>query len=125
MGLFNVDCKVEHPTKPNKAEIVADLLVDTGSEFTWIDVAVLKRLGIEVRKTVQLRMANGQIITRPVGFAVLRVEQSLTVDEVIFARKGDLQLLGARSLEGLNLVVDPKNKRLVPGEPGIAASVRS
>ena len=103
MGLFNVDCKVEHPTKPNKAEVVADLLVDTGSEFTWIDEAVLKRLGIEVRKT----------------------DLSHTVDEDKFARKGDHPLRGARTLEGLKLVVDPKNKRLVPGEPGIAASTRS
>lgn len=34
-------------------------------------------------------------------------------DQVVFGEPGDLNLLGSRSLEGLNLVVDPVNKRLV------------
>ena len=48
-------------------------------------------------------MANGQLITRNIGFMVIRVNREFTVDEVVFAQKGDLELLGARSLEGLNL----------------------
>jgi predicted aspartyl protease len=44
-------------------------------------------------------------------------------DEVVFAEKGDLPLLGARSLEGLNLTVDPKRKKLVAAGPLLAASV--
>ncbi len=34
-------------------------------------------------------------------------------NEVVFAEKGDLLLLGARTLEGLNLVVDSTKKKLV------------
>jgi hypothetical protein len=30
-----------------------------------------------------------------------------------FAKKGDLLLLGSRTLEGLNLTVDPQRKKLV------------
>jgi hypothetical protein len=33
-------------------------------------------------------------------------DKFFTVDEVIFAEKGDLLLLGARTLEGLNLMID-------------------
>jgi hypothetical protein len=33
------------------------------------------------------------------------VDKAETLDEVIFAERGDLQLLGARALEGLNLLV--------------------
>jgi hypothetical protein len=66
-------------------------------------------------------MANGQIITRSVGYAVLKVEKSETVDEVVFAEKGDLQLLGARALEGLNLKVDARSKRLVAAGPIVVA----
>ena len=62
-------------------------------------------------------MANGQQITRSVGFAIVRVNQSFTVDEVVFAEKGDLLLLGARSLEGLNLTVDSRKKKLVGVRP--------
>lgn len=42
-------------------------------------------------------------------------------DEVVFARKGDLLLLDARTLEGLNLRVDAKRKKLVAGGPLTAA----
>ena len=73
-------------------------MVDTGAESTWIDAAVLESLGIERRKKdLQFQMANGQIITRSVGYAVLTVGRSETVDEVVFAERGDLQLLGARA----------------------------
>ena len=66
-------------------------------------------------------MANGQQITRSVGFAIVRVDKFFTVDEVVFAEKGDLLLLGARSLEGLNLAVDTQKKKLVAAGPLPAA----
>ena len=66
-------------------------------------------------------MANGQRITRSVGFAIVRVEKSFTVDEVVFAEKGDLLLLGARTLEGLSLAVDSRMKKLVAAGPLPAA----
>ena len=55
------------------------------------------------------------------GFAIVRVNRSFTIDEVVFAEKGDLLLLGARSLEGLNLTVDSRRKRLVAAGPVLAA----
>ena len=66
-------------------------------------------------------MANGQVVTRSVGFAILRVAGSFTIDEVVFAEPGDLVLLGARTLEGLNLAVDSTRKRLVAAGPLPAA----
>ena len=122
MGLFNVGCKIENPAEPQKTAIVPRLLVDTGSEFTWISEKVLERIGIERRKKdVQIQMANGQIITRSVGYVILHVNKSETTDEVVFAQKGDLLLLGCRALEGLNLQVDSRHKRLVAAGPIIAA----
>ncbi len=44
-----------------------------------------------------------------------------TTDEVVFAAKGDLLLLGARTLEGLNLRVDPLRKELIEAGPVPAA----
>ena len=66
-------------------------------------------------------MANGQRVTRSVGFAIVRISKAFTVDEVVFAEKGDLSLLGARSLEGLNLTVDSRRKKLVAAGPLLAA----
>ncbi|MBI4903578.1 MAG: retroviral-like aspartic protease family protein [Acidobacteria bacterium] len=75
-------------------------MVDTGAEPTWINATVLESIGIERRKKdLQFQLANGQIITRSVGYAILTVNKSETVDEVVFAEAGDLQLLGARALD--------------------------
>ena len=49
------------------------------------------------------------------------MDKAFTVDEVVFAEKGDLLLLGARSLEGLSLTVDPRRKKLVAARPLLAA----
>jgi predicted aspartyl protease len=99
------------------------MMVDTGAEATWIDSAVLAKIGIEPRKKdLQFQMANGSIITRSVGYAVLQVSESETVDEVVFAQQGDLQLLGARALEGLNLKVDSRRKILVAAGPIVVAA---
>ena len=62
-------------------------------------------------------MANGQQVTRSIGFAVIRLEKYFTIDEVVFGEKGDLILLGARTLEGLNLTVDSRQKKLVGAGP--------
>jgi len=98
------------------------MLVDTGSEYTWIPAATLEKLGIErEKKDVLFVMANGQKISRSVGFAIIRLDKYFTVDEVVFAEKGDLLLLGARTLEGLNLTVDSRRKKLVAAGPVLAA----
>src|ERR1039457_5768470 len=117
MGLFYVGCRVLNPVT-SKSTTVPRLMVDTGAESTWIDATVLQAIGIERRKQdLQFQLANGQIVSRSVGYAVLRVDKAETVDEVVFAERGDLQLLGARALGGLNLHADSRRKRLGAGGP--------
>jgi predicted aspartyl protease len=87
MGLFSIGCKIENHKDPRKSAVVPRILVDTGSEYTWIDGGVLERIGIEpVKKDLQIQMANGSIITRSVGFAIIRVGSALTTDEVVLAQ---------------------------------------
>lgn len=123
MGTFYTRCKVENIVDREKSAVVARLLVDTRGEYTWIPSPTLERIGIEPeKKDLAFVMANGQQVTRSVGFAIVRVDKYFTVDEVVFAQKGDLLLLGARTLEGLNLTVDPKRKKLVAAGPLTAAA---
>jgi predicted aspartyl protease len=105
-----------------KSVEVPKLLVDTGAEFTWIDAEVLRSIGVKrEKKDYRFVMANGQEITRAVGFAILQIGDAITIDEVIFGEPGDLRILGARSLEGMNLRVDARAKKLVAGGPILAA----
>ena len=125
MGTFRVDCRVENIVDRKKSADIAGILVDTGSEYTWVNGDVLTKIGIKrEKKDLQFVMANGTVITRNVGFAIVRVDDAFTVDEVVFAEDGDLLLLGARSLEGMSLSVDARRKKLVASGPLPAASAK-
>ncbi len=122
MGAFYVECEVVNVRHLSKAVTVRKLLVDTGSEFTWIPEPALRRAEIRVtKKDLGFVMANGQRVTRSVGYAIVRVGEYETVDEVVFAQPGDLALLGSRTLEGFGAHVDARGKRLVAAGPHLAA----
>ena len=122
MGTFYTRCKFENPVDRTRSVVVSKLLVDMGSELTWIPARTLEKVGIQrEKKDVAFVLANGQQVTRSVGFAIIRLDKAFTIDEVVFAEPGDLQLLGARTLEGLNLAVEPGRKRLVAAGPLPAA----
>ena len=123
MGTFYTKCKIENPTERTRSVVIPKLLVDTGSEFTWVPEKTLEKIGIRrEKKDVAFVLANGQEVTRSVGFAIIRLDKFFTIDEVVFAEEGDLVLLGARTLEGLNLTVEPTKRRLVAAGPLPAAS---
>jgi predicted aspartyl protease len=122
MGTFYVGALVENHTDRKRSARISKLLVDTGSEYTWIPETILDKIGIaREKKDVSFMMANGTIVTRSVGFAIIRVGRYFTIDEIVFGEKGDQSLLGARTLEGLNLVINSIEKKLVAAGPIPAA----
>lgn len=122
MGSFTIRCKVENIAARTKSAVIPRMPVDTGSEYTWVSAKTLEKLDVErKKKDVSFIMGNGQIVTRSIGFAIVRHDKFFTVDEVVFAEKGDLLLLGARTLEGLSLMVDSRKKKLVASGPILAA----
>ena len=123
MGGFYVDCTVENMVVRDRSALVSQLLVDKGSESTWLPEAVLRDLGVQIEKSnQQFVMANGEVITRDIGYAILRVDGFQTIDEIVFAQAGDLSLLGAHTLEGFSAVIDATRKQLVAAGPRPAAA---
>jgi len=122
MGIFYVDCTVANMAARDKSILIEQLIVDTGSEFTWLPEQVLLGIGVRVEKADQkFVMANGEVINRDIGYAIVRVNGFETVDEIVFARDDDLNLLGSRTLEGFGAVVDAAKKQLVAAGPHLAA----
>jgi predicted aspartyl protease len=118
MGTFHINCRLENHLERGKEVAAPRALVDTGSEYTWIPSATLEKIGIKrEKKDLVFQMANGQTITRSVGFAIIHIDGHFTTDEVVFAEPGDLTLLGARTLEGMSLAVDSRKKKLVASGP--------
>lgn len=123
MGAFYARCSIESPIHRTKRAAIAAILVDTGSEYTWVPAKTLERLAIaREKKDVSFVMANGLQIMRSVGFAIIRLDKFFAIDEVVFGEPGDLALLGARTLDGLNLRVDPQRKKLLAAGPVPAAA---
>lgn len=121
MGTFHVDVTVENPARPGARRTIQAVLVDTGAELSWIPAEVLEALGIERYATWRFRQADGTILERWTGPAFLHVAGKRATDDVVFGEPGDLILLGARSLEGLNFRVDSLTKQLVDAGPAPAA----
>jgi predicted aspartyl protease len=121
MGTFRVDVEVENPVRPGERRVLRSVLVDTGAELSWFPADVLESLGIERWKLSQFRQADGTVLARWTGAAFVHLAGTSTVDEVVFGAPGDLVILGSRSLEGLNLRIDPVRKQLVDAGPAPAA----
>jgi predicted aspartyl protease len=121
MGLFRTTFEVRNLDRRGPWKALADVLVDTGSEYTWVPRRVLEELGITAERKQGFVVADGRRIDRDIGYALVRAAGSEAPDLVVFAEEGDMSLLGAHSLEGLNLKIDPVSKELVPAGPVIAA----
>jgi predicted aspartyl protease len=121
VGLFRTTIEVQNLDRRGAPRSLPDTLVDTGSEYTWIPGNILEELGIMVERRQGFMVADGRRIDRSIGYALIRAGASEAPDLVVFAEPGDMSLLGAHSLEGMNLKIDPVRKQLVPAGPVIAA----
>ncbi len=123
MGIFYTKCIIENHINRKKSVRIPKILVDTGSEYTWVSSEMLNNISVtREKKDLVFIMANGQKITRGVGFAIIKIGECFTIDEVVFSEEGDMLLLGARTLEGLNLTVDSSRlRKLVAAGPLPAA----
>ncbi len=91
-----------------------DATVDTGSTYTCLPASLMRDLGIVADRRIRSELADGSIVEDPVGEARVRVEDVEITTIVIFTDEGAPALLGAYTLEGALLVVDPVHQRLAP-----------
>lgn len=122
MGTFRITVEIENPLRPGERRAIPGALVDTGAELSWLPEDVLEALGIERSQRRRFRQASGAVIERWVGLAWVHVAGKRCSDDVVFAESGDLTLLGARSLEGMNLMVHAATRQLLDAGPVDAAA---
>ena len=112
MGTFS------HPIEVIAADgsrsVTVDALVDTGSTYTCLPASLMRDLGIIPYRRIQSELADGSIVEDGIGEARVRVAGIELTTIVIFAGAGAPALLGAYTLEGALLVVDPVGQRLRP-----------
>lgn len=121
MGIFRTNLAVASLARPDVRREIADVMVDTGSECNWMPRSVLEELSIRPERTDRFQTADGRLLEREIGFAMLYAGGRSSPTIAVFAERDDLILLGAFGLGGLNLRVDLGRKELVPAGPVPAA----
>ncbi len=98
-----------------------EVLVDTGSELTWLPKDLLTSIGVKPLRKRNFTTARKRMVSRETGYAIVSAEGFETIDEVVFAEPGDMSLLGVRTLEGFGVMVDNIAHRFVATSTIVAA----
>ena len=97
-----------------------ELLVDTGSTYTWVSNVTLERLNVKAKTTRKFKTIDGRLLERKIGEVIMEYMNEKATRMVVFADKGDAEVLGVDALEGLGLEVDPITKQLKKAEALLA-----
>ena len=117
MGIFRTTLSLAALGTPDERHDLFDVMVDTGSEYNWMPAPLLMELGISPVRIDRFETADGRVLEREVGFAIIYAAERSTATIVVFAQEGDMVLLGAIGLEGMNLRVDLVRRELIPAGP--------
>ncbi len=113
MGITSVAVTMKK-THDAKASREVDFLVDSGAVYSVVSSTVLKALGCKPYRSRSFFLADGTKVTRQIGDAYFEYKGVGGAAPVIFGQKGDRNLLGATTLEALELVLDPFRGELRP-----------
>ena len=91
-----------------------DALVDTGASYSMFPRSMLERLGITKRFVLSFEQADGSVIDRDVGIAMLVINGTESYMRVIFGGDDAECLIGSNALQEFLLLVDSVAEELVP-----------
>ena len=112
MGTFSWPLRITRMDGRRSTDIEA--MVDTGATHTILPARLLRELGIEPLGSRRLLLADERRIDMDYGEARATVNGEDVTTLVVFGEDDAPALLGAYTLEGLALAVDPVEQRLVP-----------
>lgn len=112
MGVFEQKFEIGASSDGPFREINA--LVDTGAMYTWVPASLLRQMGVMPTETRLFETADGRTIQRQMAKMYARMKGDTYQTLVIFGDEGTQPLLGAYTLEGFGVWVDPLEQRLIP-----------
>ena len=111
MGMTSVKMKVMSSSDP-KRSYQGEFLVDSGAHFTVLPKAVWEGLGLRSEGEQEFGLAEGKVITRKIGNALVEFRGETRATPVVLGNKDDSPLLGIITLEALGLGLDPFKREL-------------
>ena len=112
MGVFTWPVRLDSMDGQRSLELAA--MVDTGASYTIVPAKLLQDLGVSPIDKISLVLADGRAVEYDIGRAMATIDGRTEATLVIFGENDARALLGAYTLEGLRLAVDPTHGRLVP-----------
>jgi len=119
MGHTTAAVKICNPQDGTKC-VETELVVDTGSTYTWIRRERLEAIGVKPSKARKFRTIEGKTIEREVGEAVIECLGERAMSIVVFAERDDVEVMGVVALESLALEVDRVTQQLKKAESLLA-----
>ena len=128
MGTFFVEVQLASPARADRRETIK-LLVDSGSMYTWVSATVLRDLGLQPTERRRILTIEGRATERGAAEILITLEGRTLYTLCLFGEPSDLEVLGAYTLEGFGLAVDPIQRRLIPailyGASAVVAASRA
>lgn len=107
-----------HPIEVFSADgnrsITVDALVDTGATYTGLPGAVLRELGLAPARKILARLVDGSVGDAEIGEVRVQLQGIELTTIVVFDAAEMPARLGAYTLTGAALAVDPVERRLIP-----------
>lgn len=122
MGLAHAHVILSNPRFPELKGLEVDALVDSGANWTCIPDHVRVQLQLEEFQQREVTTADGRKHRVPyVGPLMLRLDNRLSLSGAMVL--GNQVLLGAIAMEDMDVVIVPKDRKLVvnPENPNFAA----
>jgi len=114
MGKIIEKIKLTNLFNPNKS-VEVEAVVDTGATMVVLPKDIVEALELRKVREVKVRYANNKVETKPI-YGVVTIElkgRSANLD-VLVEEKGSQPLIGQVLLELLDLVIEPKTRKLIP-----------
>lgn len=113
MGTFFAEVLLASPARADRRETVK-LLVDSGSMYTWVSATLLRDLGVQPTERRRSVTIEGRTTERGAAEILITLEGRTLHTLCLCGEPGDLEVLGAYTLEGFGLAIDPIQRRLIP-----------
>ena len=89
-----------------------EAVVDSGLFYTWIPKKKAHEIGLLELGRKTFKTISGERVERPYGACMCTVDGASGVSEVVFGEASDATLLGALTMEGLGITIDPRNGKI-------------
>ena len=114
MGKVVEKVKLTSLFEPEKS-VEVEAVIDTGATMVVLPKDIVEELGLGKMREVKVRYANNKVETKPI-YGVVNIElkgRSANLD-VLVEEKGSQPLIGQVLSELLDLIVEPKTRKLIP-----------